>query len=536
MKSVLTVSKNSSLDEFYQPWSSHENENVLFDIARHVCPSHYNLSWKDLCGLRDSIDLKTSSYDPGINAVLQLHALRSKNTSYRDISVDPLQASLRKFWESEQSCMNTNRALKIQGSPFLKERDIVLYYAAKKAAEILGPVPSLKDLRLQFGPGASSNVKNYTSPRFKLNFCPSVSKDLIQSSYLLGYLKNVPHWLNLHKNVEVMPGRLAFVPKNWKTHRPIVIEPSLNGLYQKAFGGYIKRRLMMFGVDLYDQNINKQRARIGSLNDDVATIDLSSASDTISYNLVMELLPIDWFEILSSLRTGEITYGGELFSLEKFSSMGNGYTFELESLIFFCLGYGISIVRDRTFDLTVYGDDLICNPLLARDISELFPLYGFSLSEKSYFEGNFRESCGGDYLLGNDIRPFFIKDTLSYATCVSMYNFLFRKPHFDPKGSVRTLLKKCVPTRYRLYGPDGYGDGHFIVHTPPLEPFKRDSGWSGYTFDTFSAVPKRNKRKLLSDLIIHTYYAENPSEGSILTVRSNNPKSKKTTVYTLDPS
>lgn len=535
MKSVITVSKKESLDSFYQPWNSNENENVLYDIARHVCPNHYNLSWKDLCELRDSIDLSTSTYSPGLIAVLQLHALRSKNVSFRYDSVDPLQTALLKFRESEHTCLETNTSLRTLGSPH-GERDVIFHYAAKKAADILGRVPSLSSLRLQFGPGASSNVKNYTSPRFKLGSCPSVSKDLVQSSYLLGYLKNVPHWLSLHKEVKVMAGRLAFVPKNWKTHRPIVIEPSLNGIYQKALGGYIKDRLIKFGVDLFDQNINKQRARIGSLDNSVATLDLSSASDTISYNLVMELLPVDWFEILSSLRTGEVAYKDELIQLNKFSSMGNGYTFELESLIFYCLAYGISQVRDRTFDLTVYGDDLICNPLLARDISELFPSFGFSFSEKSYFDGNFRESCGGDYLLGNDIRPFFVKDTLSYATCVSMYNFLVRKPHFDLHGRVRTLLKKCVPTRYRLYGPDGYGDGHFIVQTPPLEPFKRSDGWGGHTFSTFTAVPKRSKCKLVSDSIIHTYYAENPTKGSVFTLRNKNPRSKKTTIYTLDPN
>jgi len=197
MKSVLTVSRNTSLDGFFSPWNPDENENVLSDIARLCCPRYADLSWKDLCELRDGIDLKTSVYDPGVNAVLQLHALRSKNRSFKDLSVDPLRAAVLKFWESEQSCADINESFRSGSSH--SERDVILHYAAKKASKILGQVPSIADLRLQFGPGASSNVKSSTSPRFKLNNCPSVSKDLIQSSYLLGYLENVPHWLRLHK-------------------------------------------------------------------------------------------------------------------------------------------------------------------------------------------------------------------------------------------------------------------------------------------------------------------------------------------------
>jgi hypothetical protein len=129
-------------------------------------------------------------------------------------------------------------------------------------------------------------------------------------------------------------GKLEFVPKNAKTFRSTVTEPVLNGLTQLAIGDFLFDRLKRSGLDLRDQTRNQRLALEGSLTGALATLDLSSASDTISRELVYHLLPLEWAHFLGLSRTGHIKYRGQRYTLEKFSSMGNGYTFPLESLIF----------------------------------------------------------------------------------------------------------------------------------------------------------------------------------------------------------
>jgi len=200
-------------------------------------------------------------------------------------------------------------------------------------------------LALGFGPGASSTVKIKTTARFKLNADPVCSRDAMESVYTELW-PTIPHYAYLHKGLcRVGMGHLAFVPKSAKTDRSIMIEPLLNTFVQKGIGSYLKGRLLKAGCNLYDQSINNSLARKGSKDGTLATVDLSSASDSIAYSVVLDLLPVDWMNFLTAWRTGHVVYDKKRidFELEKFSSMGNGFTFELESLIFYTCALCVAV-------------------------------------------------------------------------------------------------------------------------------------------------------------------------------------------------
>jgi hypothetical protein len=136
----------------------------------------------------------------------------------------------------------------------------------------------------------------------------------------------------------IVPGnRIITVAKNYKTNRTIAVEPCMNMYVQKGIGGLMRRRLKRAGFDLNDQTRNQRLALIGSFSGTLATIDMSMASDTVSYELVRLLAPSDWFEALEQCRSpvGVLPDGTRIW-YHKFSSMGNGYTFELETAIFCC--------------------------------------------------------------------------------------------------------------------------------------------------------------------------------------------------------
>ena len=216
--------------------------------------------------------------------------------------------------------------------------------------------------------------------------------------------------------VTVVEGSEYFtVPKTADTLRGAAKEPELNMLCQKAIGSMIRSRLRRVRIDLDDQTYNQYLAGCGSRTGALATIDLEAASDSVALRLVRDLLPHDWYRFIAMTRSEQILLpDGTRHTLEKVSSMGNGFTFELESLIFWALTSSVvdlSKVEDRR--IGVYGDDIICHSSCANDLINVLAYCGFSCNtEKTWTAGPFRESCGKHYFYGSDVTPFNIKEDL----------------------------------------------------------------------------------------------------------------------------
>lgn len=103
---------------------------------------------------------------------------------------------------------------------------------------------------------------------------------------------------------------------------------------------------------------------------------------------------------------------GRWIQLEKFSSMGNGFTFELETLIFWALVESLRDLRSQTGGrVSVYGDDIVCPSDIATDLIELLDFCGFEVNtKKSHWAGLFRESCGEHFFRGKNVTPIYQKE------------------------------------------------------------------------------------------------------------------------------
>jgi len=330
--------------------------------------------------------------------------------------MNPKLAAQKAFIACEEACQITDERLsnystclensKIQG---IHEIELI---ARRKLVDMLGDVPSLKDLDYAFGPGATLNTKKDTNPFKKLSNALQCAPNLISS--LPEVVSLFPGWSHNGKIEAGVGSELSFVAKNAKTDRPICIEPVLNGLLQKAVGSLMKQRFKIHNLDLFTQERNqhlcKNAQRFG-----LSTVDFSSASDTVSVSTVFNLLPIDWALLLNKLRSTSYTFEKVSYPLIKFSSMGNGFTFELESALFFALAYAvIKYLRLSDEHLTVFGDDVI----LPRDAFDLYSkvteMYGFTVNkEKSYKNGSFFESCGVDVFDARDVRAYYIKGAIN---------------------------------------------------------------------------------------------------------------------------
>lgn len=254
--------------------------------------------------------------------------------------------------------------------------------------------------------------------------------------------------------------RLNFVPKTKDIARTICTEPSLNMWCQLGIGAILEERLeRYFGINLSNQQFrNRRMARIGSIDGSFATIDLSNASDSMSRVLLREVLPQStnwWLDFFRSPLS--ILPDGRKIELHMISTMGNGYTFPLQTILFASAvvavyrALGIPLIRPRgkrDGNFGVFGDDIIvvrkAYPTLCRFLETL----GFSVNhDKSFSEGPFRESCGEDYFLGHNVRGVYLTSIAEVQDRYSAINRLNRWSAFHGVSLENTIqrLASSVP-------------------------------------------------------------------------------------------
>lgn len=237
--------------------------------------------------------------------------------------------------------------------------------------------------------------------------------------------------------------RLYFVPKDATISRSICVEPTLNMFFQLGLGKIIEKRLKnFFRLDLEHQpDINRALACQGSVDGDMVTIDLSSASDSMSLRMVRELFPKDFLQWVELLRSPSSEHNGKRIELNMLSTMGNGFTFPLQTALFSCIvaaAYEVDCLervdspRDplnlftkRLPNWSVFGDDIICSKRSLSKVLRLLKLTGFEVNrDKTFSEGLFRESCGSDYFKGSDVRGVYCKTLRSPQNLFTLINLL----------------------------------------------------------------------------------------------------------------
>lgn len=292
--------------------------------------------------------------------------------------------------------------------------------------EIFFDSPTFEALFGTFSGGAStSKSRRQGSPALKFldeadatESCWEALQPLVADSPLWD-----AHIRDTWQTPRFVDGNVMFtVPKNTTIDRVAAKEPDLNMFAQKGIGNLIRRRLRKRGINLNDQSINQRLAKIGSSDNSLATLDLSSASDSICTRLVWLLLPVDWFLLLDSIRSVRTEIDGEWHENHMFSSMGNGFTFELESMIFWALARTTAYLTGTRGTISVYGDDIIVPSTLSSSLIEVLSFFGFSTNvDKSFTDGPFRESCGAHWYSGYDVTPFYLKHPIEKLTDLILF-------------------------------------------------------------------------------------------------------------------
>lgn len=417
----------------------------------------------------------------------QITELLRKCSDLPLISEDPGQAAIETFYKAEKQCTETNWRLSTLSyqidNPITwlrldKRWEEVVKHIRIDLKKILGPLPD--ELIPKFSSGSTFADRKYLLPQDKMSARPTctlkaytvIEPFWAQTNWCHGLLEEYP---NRSLPRFIRGNRFTTVPKDAKTHRGICVEPSLNVTYQLSVGTVIRKRLRSHGIDLrYGQSLHQRLVREASLTLDAGTIDISTASDTVAYQLVKLLLPEDWFDLLDSLRSPQTYIQGRWHTNQKFSSMGNGFTFELETLLFFAIARTVSkLIGQPKALIKVYGDDIIVSTTVAGSLVNALRFFGFITNQrKTYIDDiPFRESCGSDYYCGIPVRSHYVKSLPKEPTdWIKLANGIRRMAKYDHdafgdlyryKRSWLRIINHVPSHIQRLRCPDFLGDVAF---------------------------------------------------------------------------
>ena len=441
------------------------------------------------------------------------------------LTVDKKVAAITKFREFEELCGRTNKRFKdLSLDPSYNGSNVSLLSATiRKIDSILTSFTADEFVdNAGWGPGVSTLLKGSEVSAFnKFHAERGITRDL----YRLvkpWFTRAYPTWFFASTDMGPNPdldglftmqagNEVITVPKNSKTDRVIAVEPGFNTWFQKSIGTMIRRRLKGQGIDLNSQERNQQLSELSSLDDSLCTVDFSSASDSISKTVVRTLIRDNrWLSIMEACRSKYGTLDKSLFKWNKFSAMGNGFTFELESLIFFATAFAVcEELGLSTESISVFGDDVIIPKEAFTLYSSFTEFLGFRVNKKKSFSSSyFRESCGSHYFDGLDCKPIYLKKRVSnveavfkLANSVRLLAHRYRS-YNGCDGRFRscwTDLLRRVPKQLRFGIPLGFGDGGLVMNLDEAAPSAVSSvpqyylprpskhGFEGFRFSMFSA-------------------------------------------------
>lgn len=329
---------------------------------------------------------------------------------------------------------------------------------------------------------------------------------------------------------EERPVKLTAVPKTRTTPRLIAIEPTCMQYIQQAISIPLRQyaetqrlngaaNLASWFVGFEHQWPNQAMAQIGSEDGSLATLDLSEASDRVA-NWLVEALFADfpWFlEGIQACRSTRVRLpSGEVIPIQKFASMGSALTFPIEAIVFAAIvleacvrAVGKPAVRESFIELfdkvRVYGDDIICPTDVAETVIDSLETFGFKVNRnKSFWTGEYRESCGKEYWNGYDVSivrvrkalPTSLRDVDQVVSSVATRNLLFKAGLWRTVDLYDYVLVRALQGHFPYVAETSpilgrlHREGHIEVH---------DSSFRGTQIPMtkgFVVQPKRGKNLL----------------------------------------
>jgi len=305
----------------------------------------------------------------------------------------------------------------------------------------------------------------------------------------------------------VAGSRTSTVPKSSDIDRMIGVEPVGNMFFQHGASHQLEDALKAVGLSFTrDPEKHRRMACYASITEGNATVDFSSMSDRVAIGIARAYLPESWFRLLMTIRCSRTEINGEWHELHMISTMGNATTFPIETLLLWALSMacvqvtrqqGTSTLpdlqkRDWKGSVSTFGDDCILPCDAVPLFFECAVKLGFKVNEeKSFYRDNeyFRESCGGDFYHGRDVRPFYLGALPQTRSKIALEAYLYStingviRKYIQYFGTLTYLYDKSLlawlfsclnlVTDYVKFVPEDYPDDSGITSLRDIQRFLR---------------------------------------------------------------
>lgn len=218
------------------------------------------------------------------------------------------------------------------------------------------------------------------------------------------------------------------VPKDFRRARVIAEEDAYRQFHMQAIRIALEQALNDAGygkyLDLHDQTPNQELAMQGSIDGGYATIDLSSASDSVARALVWETFPPSVCMEFQKYLPTHLAYGSRRALMHMFCTSGSAVTFPVESILFLAITLAVGQVCTAVTGVDykppcVFGDDMLVDASIFDTVCEVLGTLGFTVNtNKSYGDrSSYRESCGVEYTDGFSLQTvYWPRSVVSFRT------------------------------------------------------------------------------------------------------------------------
>lgn len=394
-----------------------------------------------------------------------------------------------------------------------------------------------REWSFRHGPGAVAQVSGPTNKYFWSSWSHQLEQVYPVADF--GY-HNLGAWAaycDWELNDEPSFSRLVAVPKTYRKPRLIAAEPSEHQWCQQNCWHYIDSRVASSWIHnfvrFHDQSLNQELCRYGSLDGSLATLDLSSASDRVTCNVVEHVFGYNQglLRALRASRTPSLVqnlteHAPFVIELRKFSTMGSALTFPIETLIFLTISlaacaanrgirvHRVSDLESLAGEVSVFGDDIVVPRDSRALVVDTLEACWFRVNtDKSFWGENFRESCGVDSFRGCDVTPTYMnrvndRKPESIASTLALRNHLYSKWYL----CAAAYCESTLPDGFRPVTPDS-GSVGLITRTEPEDypPMRYNPDLQ--RVEIWTRVFKTRVAKLQTGghTALHQYFTENPS-------------------------
>lgn len=413
-----------------------------------------------------------------------------------------VRAAYAKYIQCEQQVMESDQRLEPNYLARFSRLGRLLYARVYTRADF--EVASF-GLQPKHGSGATANGLGGNAKYDCLQWTERLERVFPSSEYLLPNVRfhqRLDHLDLLEPGAE-WPVKVTHVPKTMKTPRIIAEEPSYmmfmqQALWQQFKVGLETDRYTRGLIGFTDQEPNRQMARLGSITGELATLDLSEASDRVSLRLVRVLLanhPHLREAVLAARSTHARVPGHGVIPLAKFASMGSALCFPFEAMVFLTIvlvaieeadntKLSLEDIESLKGKVRIYGDDIIVPRKYARSVCDVLARFGLVVNtHKSFWTGKFRESCGGDFYAGVDTTPvrptapmpISHADASGVAAWVAFRNLAYMRGLGRTVAALDRELVVALKGFYPVVGLDSPVLGRFSYSGSEPERISRDT-------------------------------------------------------------